>query len=71
MRRIVVLPLSRKAGVANQEKQRIERSEAIQWGEVLAGGWLEARNRPNKSAERLNEPVAAATHPTAARAIRA
>ncbi len=44
--------------VANQEKQRIERSEVIQCGEVsaakLAGG--ENQTRPGQPAELRNEP---------------
>src|SRR6266478_9073599 len=43
--------------VANQERQRIERSEVIQSGQVLAARQVgRSRNRPNKSAKLPNEP---------------
>ncbi|SRR5712691_3862467 len=42
--------------VANQGRQRIERSEVVQGDKCQRPGRLEARNRPNKSARLLNEP---------------
>jgi len=60
LRRIAVLPLPN--GVANQDRQRIGRSEVIQWGEVsaakLAGG--ENQTRPVSGTAK---PAAIATQP--------
>jgi len=52
-RRIVALP---QPDACEQERQRTERSEVIQSGQVLAPRQVGVEKRPNKSAKLPNEP---------------
>jgi len=68
LRMIAGLPLSRKAGVANQDRQRIERSEVIQWGEVLVGRQVGSEKQTSPV---RNCPTSRSCHLTVATVIRA